>query len=114
MAQVLVKTRETYSELEVEIILQACLSEDLYSTQQSLESKTKVVGTINSYGPFIDRVNHLTVKQLDNKVGALLKTFDARYTSEKANLSASEWGTIGRCLYHTSQRLPQERTKLIG
>jgi hypothetical protein len=68
-----------------------------------LESKTKVVGTINSYGPFIDRANPLTVKQLDNKVGSLLKNFEARYTSEKANLSTSEWSTIDRCRYDISQ-----------
>jgi cystathionine beta-lyase family protein involved in aluminum resistance len=69
---------------------------------RSLESKTKVVCTTNSYGPFIDRANPLTVKQLDNKAGSLLKTFEARYTSEKANLSASERSTIDRCLYDVS------------
>jgi hypothetical protein len=84
-------------------MLQACLSENLYTTQRSLESNSKVVGTINSYGPFIDRANPLSVKQLDNKVGSLLKTFEARYTSEKANLSAIGWSTIDRCLYDISQ-----------
>jgi hypothetical protein len=109
MAQVVVKTQETFTELEVEVMLQACLSENLYTTQHSLESKTKVVGTINSYGPFIDRANPLTVKQLDNKVGSLLKTFEARYTSEKANVSASERSTIDRCLYDISQGKKKRR-----
>jgi hypothetical protein len=59
-------------------MLEACLSVNLYNLSRNMQSKISVVETINSSGPLKDRLNPLTVKQLDNKVSALLKNFEAR------------------------------------